>query len=61
MNISKVRFLDLSNNAIGPRLAGLIGKKLRDEVFHFAWIDLTQNEFYNDANSITAIISGFKK
>ncbi len=36
-----VKCIDLSKNNIGPRLANAIGRKLRDEVFHIQWIDLT--------------------
>ena len=61
MSISKVKSLDLSSNLIGPKLAAQIGKKLRDEVFHFSWIDLTQNEFYNDVNSTGIILQGLRK
>ena len=48
MSVPKIKSLDLSNNKIGPKLAGQIGKILRDSAFHFTWIDLTQNEFYED-------------
>jgi len=41
MSITNIKCLDLSKNNIGPRLAGLIGKKLKDEVTHIQWIDLT--------------------
>jgi hypothetical protein len=61
MSIPKVRSLDLSNNKIGPKLANSIGKVLRDSSFHFSWIDLTQNEFYDDINSIGVILAGLKK
>ena len=47
MSINKVKSLDLSCNNMN-RLGALIGKKLRDEVTHFSWIDLTQNEFLKD-------------
>jgi len=60
MSIVKVKSLDLSCNSM-EKLGGQIGKKLRDEVTHFQWIDLTQNLFYNDINANTAIIQGFKK
>jgi hypothetical protein len=52
-NITTIKCIDLSKNAIGPKLATSIGKKLKDDVTHIQWIDLTQNEFYNDniANS----------
>ena len=40
-HVSKVRAIDLSFNNINSKLAGGIGKKLRDEVSHIQWIDLT--------------------
>lgn len=61
MSIPKIKSLDLSNNKIGPKLAGQIGKALRDSAFHFSWIDLTQNEFYDDSVSIGVILMGLKK
>lgn len=54
-NIQKIKCIDLSNNKIN-KLGGLIGKKLRDECTHIQWIDLTQNEFYNDTNANSLII-----
>ena len=38
-----------------------IGKKLRDEVFHLTWIDLTMNEFDNDTQTVNTIVQGLKK
>lgn len=38
------------------KLGAQIGKKLRDEVTHLNWIDLTQNEFYGDVTATAAII-----
>jgi Leucine-rich repeat (LRR) protein len=32
--ITNIKCIDLSKNAIGPRLAAQIGKKLKDEVQH---------------------------
>ena len=60
MSVNKVKSLDLSCNNMN-RLGGMIGKKLRDEVSHFTWIDLTQNEFLADQAANTAIIAGFRK
>jgi hypothetical protein len=54
--ITNVKCIDLSKNAIGPRLAGMIGKKLKDEVTHIQWLDLTQNEFYSDNLSNSMIV-----
>lgn len=33
-NIINIKCIDLSKNAIGPKLASAIGKKLKDEVMH---------------------------
>lgn len=60
-NITNVKCIDLSKNAIGPRLASMIGKKLKDEVSHIQWLDLTQNEFYHDNASNSLLVQGFKK
>jgi hypothetical protein len=38
-----------------------IGKKLRDEVSHIIWLDLTQNEFDSDIAAHGIIIAGLKK
>lgn len=60
-SIFNVKCIDLSKNSIGPRLASMIGKKLKDEVAHIQWLDLTQNEFYSDNNSNSLIVQGLKK
>jgi hypothetical protein len=59
--ITNIKCIDLSKNTIGPKLAAQIGKKLKDEVSHIQWIDLTQNEFYSDSNSNSLIVQGLKK
>ena len=46
-NITKIKCIDLSKNNM-VKLGGMIGKKLKDEVTHIQWIDLTQNDFFND-------------
>ena len=43
------------------KLGAAIGKKLRDEVKNFSWLDFTQNEFIKDTAANNAIIAGFKK
>jgi hypothetical protein len=43
------------------KLGNAIGKKLRDEVTNFTWLDFTQNEFLYDTFANTAIIAGFKR
>lgn len=40
-SITNVKCIDLSKNAIGPKLASSIGKKLKDEITHIQWLDLT--------------------
>ena len=40
-SIINIKCIDLSKNSIGPRLAALIGKKMKDEISHIQWIDLT--------------------
>ena len=67
LSITKVRNVDLSCNNIN-RLAGHIGRKLRDEITHLRWFDITQNDYVHDpkeqvmaARANTDIISGLKK
>ena len=51
----KIKALDLSFNHM--RQLGLqIGKKLKDEVFHLTWLDLTMNDFDNDTQTVNTII-----
>lgn len=57
---TKVKNIDLSHNCL-KRTAASIGKKLRDEVSHIVWLDLTMNEFDNDVATHILIISGLKK
>ena len=59
-DVTKIRSIDLSKNCI-KKLALQIGKKLRDEIFHIQWLDLTQNEFDTDVIAHAAIIQGLKK
>jgi Ran GTPase-activating protein (RanGAP) involved in mRNA processing and transport len=56
LSMNTIRFIDLSKNNIGPKLANAIGKKLKDEVTHIQWIDLTQNAFYQDSTALSMII-----
>ena len=60
LGLSKIRFLDLSCNSMN-KLGFQIGRKLRDEVTHIQWLDLTQNDFAFDTNANTTVIQGFKK
>lgn len=58
--IEKLQYIDLSNNNMN-KLGGLIGKKLRDDVKHIKWLDLTQNDFFHDNQALSVIIQGLKK
>lgn len=60
-SLVNLKCIDLSKNNIGPRLGAQIGKKMKDEVTHVQWIDLTQNEFYSDNNANSMVIQGLKK
>ena len=52
--------IDLSQNLI-KKLGMAIGKKLKDECTHVTWLDLTQNDFDHDQQTISMIINGLKK
>jgi hypothetical protein len=56
----KIAAIDLSKNLL-KKTAASIGRKLKDECTHVTWIDLTQNDFESDSNSITTILIGLKK
>ena len=56
----KVKSIDLSQNSL-KKLPSAIGKKLRDEIVHIMWLDLTQNDFDTDVAAHALIISGLKK
>ena len=43
------------------RLGASIGRKMRDEIQHIQWIDVTQNYFLTDHNANQMIVSGFKR
>ena len=45
--LSKIKAINLSFNNL-KTLALQIAKKLRDEVFHITWLDMTMNDFDND-------------
>jgi hypothetical protein len=60
LSISQLKSVDLSCNKM-EKLGNAIGKKLRDEVTNFTWLDFTQNEFLYDTFANTAIIAGFKR
>ena len=61
LNLPMVKCVDLSRNNISEKMAGSIGKCLRDQVQHIQWIDLSQNEFFNDNPSNSVVIQGLKK
>lgn len=46
-DLSKIKAINLSFNNL-KTLALQIAKKLRDEVFHITWLDMTMNDFDND-------------
>lgn len=60
LSVTKLRAVDLSHNEI-ENLGGKIGRKLRDEVTHLSWFDITQNLFANDSVANGAIISGLRR
>eukprot|EP00351_Strombidinopsis_sp_SopsisLIS2011_P005248 CAMPEP_0116880312 /NCGR_PEP_ID=MMETSP0463-20121206/12218_1 /TAXON_ID=181622 /ORGANISM="Strombidinopsis sp, Strain SopsisLIS2011" /LENGTH=168 /DNA_ID=CAMNT_0004530719 /DNA_START=167 /DNA_END=674 /DNA_ORIENTATION=- len=60
-NNRKIKSIDLSQNNM-EKLGAYIGRKLRDETCsHITWIDLTQNQFYDDSTANSLIIAGLKK
>ena len=46
-DLNKIKAINLSFNNL-KTLALQIAKKLRDEVFHITWLDMTMNDFDND-------------
>ena len=56
----KLKAINLSFNLM-KQLGLQIGKKLRDEVFHITWLDLTMNDFDNDTQTVSTIVNGVKK
>lgn len=59
-DMTKIKAIDLSFNNL--KALGLqIGKKLRDEVAHITWLDMTMNDFDNDTLTVNALVSGLKK
>ena len=59
-DMTKIKAIDLSRNHM-KKLGGAIGKKMRDEISHLKWIDLTMNDFDNEPAIIQTIISGLKR
>lgn len=52
---SKIKSIDLSFNNL-KTLGMQIGKKLRDEIFHIQWIDLTMNDFDLDTPTVNMLV-----
>ena len=46
-DLPKIKAINLSFNNM-KLLALQIGKKMRDEVFHISWLDMTMNDFDNE-------------
>ena len=59
-DLSKIKAINLSFNNL-KTLALQIAKKLRDEVFHITWLDMTMNDFDNDTQTVNTLINGLKK
>ena len=49
--MAKIKAIDLSFNNL--KALGLqIGKKLRDEIVHITWLDMTMNDFFFQVTSL---------
>lgn len=60
LTLPKIKCIDLSGNNM-VKLGSIIGRKLKDEVSHIQWIDLTKNDFFADNLTNSVIIQGLKK
>lgn len=60
LGVVKVKCIDLSKNNM-QKLGGMIGKKIKEECTHIQWIDLTQNQFYNDNTANNMILQGLRR
>ena len=59
-SLTKIKAINLSFNSM--KTLGLqIGKKMRDEVTHINWIDMTMNDFDNDTATVNMLVQGVKK
>ena len=59
-SMPKIKAINLSMNLM--KTLGLqIGKKLRDEVFHIQWLDVTMNDFDQDTQTVNTLIQGIRK
>mmetsp|Transcript_26566 Transcript_26566/g.35531 ORF Transcript_26566/g.35531 Transcript_26566/m.35531 type:complete len:227 (+) Transcript_26566:460-1140(+) len=59
-DITKIKAIDLSFNNM-KTLALQIAKKLKDEVMHITWLDMTMNDFDNETQTVSTLINGLKK
>ena len=54
-SLTKIKAINLSFNSM--KTLGLqIGKKMRDEVTHINWIDMTMNDFDNDTATVNMLV-----
>ena len=51
----KIKSIDLSSNYM-KKLGSAIGRKMRDEIGHIRWIDLTMNDFDQENLIVQTII-----
>ena len=51
----KIKSIDLSRNYM-KKLGAAIGRKMRDEITHIRWIDLTMNDFDQENPIVQTII-----
>ena len=59
-DMTKIKSIDLSRNYM-KKLGLAIGKKMRDEINHIKWIDLTMNDFDKENAIVQTIIYGLRK
>ena len=59
-DMPKIKAIDLSFNKM-KALGMAIGKKLRDEITHITWIDVTMNDFDQEVQTVNTIVQGVKK
>ena len=58
-DIQKIRAINLSKNNLN-KLGLQIGRKLKADVSHINWIDLTMNDFDADAITVNTLVQGIK-
>ena len=59
-SITKLRAINLSFNNL-KKLGFHIGKKMRDEITHINWIDMTMNDFDKDSSTVSMLVQGIKR